>query len=103
MLGVILPGLPTTVFVLLAGYCWAKSSTRFHGWLLCHKVFGKILLDWQERRAMPRFAKYMAWGMMCASGVFLFYRMPADKMWLAYCIGGLCLAISIWMAKLPDA
>lgn len=103
MLGVILPGLPTTVFVLLAGYCWAKSSTRFHDWLLRHKVFGKILLDWQERRAMPRFAKYMAWGMMCASSVFLFYRMPADKMWLAYCIGGLCLAISIWMAKLPDA
>lgn len=103
VLGMILPGLPTTVFILLAGYSWAKSSVRFHNWLLRHKIFGKMLLDWQERRAMPRFAKYMAWGMMCASSVFLFYGLPADKLWIAFLISGLCLVTSIWMARLPDA
>lgn len=103
ILGVVVPGLPTTVFILLAGYSWAKSSVRFHGWLMRHKIFGKMLADWQERRAMPRFAKYMAWGMMGVSCVFLFYRLPADKLWMAVLTSAICLAVGIWMARLPDA
>ena len=103
ILGAVIPGLPTTVFILLAGYCWAKSSLRFHTWLMRHKIFGKMLTDWQERRAMPRFAKYMAWGMMCASSVFLFYKLPSDKLWVAIITSIICLITSIWMARLPDA
>lgn len=103
VIGMILPAMPTTVFVLLAGYCWAKSSTRFYRWLMRHKLFGKMMRDWQERRAMPRFAKYMAWGMMGLSNVVLIYRLPADKWWVAMVVGTLCLATAIWMARLPDA
>lgn len=103
ILGAILPGLPTTVFILLAGYCWAKSSVRFHNWLMRHKIFGKMLTDWQERRAMPRFAKYLAWGMMGVSSAVLFYRLPSDKLWIAVLTGAICLATGIWMARLPDA
>lgn len=103
ILGAILPGMPTTVFILLAGYCWAKSSRRFHGWLLRHKVFGKMLIDWEERRAMPRFAKYLAWSMMAMSSAFLFYKLPNDKLWIALITTIICLITSIWMARLPDA
>lgn len=103
ILGVILPGMPTTVFILLAGYCWAKSSRRFHNWLLRHKIFGKMLKDWQERRAMPRFAKYLAWSMMGISSAFLWYRLPHDKLWVAGVVSVLCLLTAIWMARLPDA
>ncbi|MDO5050122.1 MAG: YbaN family protein [Moraxella equi] len=103
ILGAILPGMPTTVFILLAGYCWAKSSRRFHGWLIRHKIFGKMLIDWEERRAMPRFAKYLAWSMMTASSAFLFWRLPADKLWVAVLTSILCLATAIWMYRLPDA
>ncbi|MFL1732627.1 YbaN family protein [Moraxella oculi] len=103
ILGVVLPGLPTTVFVLLAGYCWSRSSDRFHDYLLRHRVFGKVLSDWERHRAMPRFAKYLAWGMMMLSCVILAYRLPADWMWVVVLVGVICLAVSIWMAKLPDA
>lgn len=103
ILGVILPGMPTTVFVLLAGYSWAKSSRRFHGWLMRHRIFGKMLTDWEQRRAMPRFAKYLAWGMMSISSAFLFYKLPADKLWIAVLTSILCLITAIWMARLPDA
>lgn len=103
ILGAIVRGLPTTVFILLAGYCWAKSSRRFYGWLMHHKIFGKMLIDWQERRAMPRFAKYMAWSMMSVSNVFLFYRLPSDMWWLMVLIAGVCLLTAVWMAKLPNA
>lgn len=103
ILGVILPGMPTTVFIILAGYCWAKSSRRFYQWLLNHKIFGKMLIDWQERRAMPKVAKYIAWSMMAFSSALMFYRMPPDKMWIAFLVAGFSLAVSIWMAKLPNA
>ena len=103
ILGVILPGVPTTVFILLAGYCWARSSRRFHGYLMGHKLFGKMLSDWEERRAIPRFAKYLAWGMMTMSSVFLFWRLPDDKLWVAVLSSGICLVTAIWMYRLPDA
>ncbi|MDO4440716.1 MAG: YbaN family protein [Moraxella sp.] len=103
IVGVIVPGMPTTVFILLAGYCWAKSSRRFHRWLLNHKIFGKMLKDWQERRAMPRFAKYLAWGMMSLSCVLMLFRLPDDKLWLGGVLSLLCLGVGIWMARLPDA
>lgn len=62
-----------------------------------------MLTDWQERRAMPRFAKYLAWGMMGVSSAVLFYRLPSDKLWIAVLTGAICLATGIWMARLPDA
>lgn len=103
IIGVIVPGMPTTVFVLLAGYCWAKSSKRFYEWLLNHRLFGKMLKDWEERHAMPRFAKYLAWGMMSVSCSILFWRLPADKLWVAIVTSVICLASAIWMARLPNA
>lgn len=103
ILGIILPGVPTTVFILLAGYCWAKSSKRFHEWLLRHKLFGKILKDWEEKRAIPRFAKYLAWSMMTLSSALLYYTLPREKLWIAVMVTCICLISAIWMAKFPDA
>lgn len=103
ILGAFLPVLPTTVFILLAGYCWARSSERFYHWLANHKVFGKMLKDWEERRAMPRFAKYLAWAMMGLSCAFLFWRLPADKLWVAIVATTICVASAVWIARLPDA
>ena len=103
LLGVIVPGLPTTVFVLLAGFCWAKSSERFYRWLANHKVFGKMLKDWQERRAMPRFAKYLAWLMMGLSMMILYVILPNERLWIWALATLSCVVTAIWMARLPDA
>lgn len=103
LIGVVVPGMPTTVFVLLAGYCWARSSKRFYDYLLSHQVFGKMLTDWQERRAMPRFAKYLAWTMMAISTVVMFIRLPDDWLWLGVVMAVVSVLVAIWMARLPDA
>ncbi len=55
--GVVLPLLPTTPFVLLAAYCFARSSPRLHDWLLGHRIFGPMIRDWTEHRAIPPRAK----------------------------------------------
>lgn len=59
-LGVVLPLLPTTPFLLLAAWCFARSSPRFHYWLLYRSWFGSYLRHWQQHRALPPGAKLRA-------------------------------------------
>ncbi|HFD7740201.1 MULTISPECIES: DUF454 family protein [Serratia] len=59
-LGVALPLLPTTPFLLLAAWCFARSSPRFHHWLLHRSWFGPYLRHWQQHRALPPGAKWKA-------------------------------------------
>lgn len=60
IIGIFLPLLPTTPFVLLAAWCFSKSSKRFHTWLLNHKFFGPIVHDWQSSDGIPRRARNRA-------------------------------------------
>jgi uncharacterized membrane protein YbaN (DUF454 family) len=64
LLGVVLPVLPTTPFLLLAAGCFAKSSPRLHRWLLGHPVFGPPIRNWEENGAISRPAKRLAMGSM---------------------------------------
>lgn len=52
-LGVIVPLLPTTPFLILAALCFYKSSQRFYAWLYTNRLFGKYLLDYREKKGVP--------------------------------------------------
>lgn len=67
VLGVFLPVLPATPFVLLAAACFARGSERFHDWLMSHPRLGPIVHDWQRHRSIPLRAKILAIAMMWIS------------------------------------
>ncbi|MEI6419332.1 MAG: YbaN family protein [Sphingomonadales bacterium] len=64
--GVVLPLLPTTPFVLLAAWCFARSSPRLHDWLLAHRLFGPLISNWRQHRAISRTAKRASLASMAA-------------------------------------
>jgi hypothetical protein len=69
--GTVVPGLPTTPFMLLALWAFSKSSQRFHDWLYAHRVFGPPLRQWRSHRVIPGTAKLLAIATMTVSFVYL--------------------------------
>lgn len=60
LIGIPLPGLPTVPFMILAAFCFARSSERVHTWLMTHPTLGPPIKDWQERGAIRKRAKIYA-------------------------------------------
>lgn len=60
LIGIVIPILPTTPLVILAGFCFGKSSPKLHHWLLTNPYFGRYLLDYQKGNGVPFRIKWMA-------------------------------------------
>ena len=58
--GILIPGLPTTVFILIAAWAFSKCSDRFTNWLENHRLFGPMILNWKTYRGLSRRAKKLA-------------------------------------------
>lgn len=73
LVGAFLPVMPTTPFMLLALWAFARSSQRFHDWLYYHTVFGPPLQKWTQFRVIPPLAKIMSVSMMSASFIYVLW------------------------------
>lgn len=100
VIGVFVPGLPTTVFILIAGWAAARSSPRFHNWLESHSLFGPMLRDWRKYGAVSRRAKITATMMMAACAVILF--VTTSRMWVAEIITGVMAIVLMWLWRRPE-
>ncbi len=67
MIGAVLPLLPTVPFLLLATFCFARSSPTLHEWLITHETYGPHILAWQENGAISLRAKRLATGTIAAT------------------------------------
>lgn len=63
-IGVVVPGLPTTLFLILAAACYIRSSQRLYDWLINNKTFGPYLRDYREGKGIPKRAKVLAVSMI---------------------------------------
>lgn len=68
LVGVFLPLLPTTPFVLLAAACFAQSSERMHRWILANETFGPMVRDWEQKRCVSCRVKVIAIASMVVVG-----------------------------------
>ena len=74
LIGLFLPLLPTTPFLILAAFCFSQSSPRFHTWLVNHRWFGPPIRDWEQNRAIRTRYKVLATVMMGGSLTFLLLK-----------------------------
>jgi uncharacterized protein len=93
-IGVVVPGLPTTVFFIIAAACFARSSPRFEQWVLDLPHIGRAVRDYRAGLGMSRRAKAFAISMMLAFGT-LSIVLLRDRVIIAGAIGVL-LAIGVW-------
>lgn len=99
-IGVVLPGLPTTPFVLVAGACFVRASPRAHAWLLASRIFGPALREWEAHHTIPRRAKLIALLMMATSvSVSVWYF--SGRPWLQLAIVGAAAVGIIAIALIP--
>lgn len=96
VLGVFLPVLPTTPFVLLAAAFFARGSARLHHYLLHHKIFGPIIQDWEEHRSMPPGVKPWAFTLLAISFAGSIYAVESAVLRLALAALGIVLALFLW-------
>lgn len=96
--GIFVPLLPTTPFVLLAAFCFSRGSSRCEHWLLTHRLFGPMVRDWRANRAVPLRAKQVASVMMALGSLTAAFKLPLHLAWLpAAC----CAAVAWWLWSLP--
>jgi hypothetical protein len=82
VLGVVLPVVPTTPFMILALWAFARSSQRFHDWLLDHRWFGPGLRRWREHGVIPLRVKITSWVAMAASFAYAAFVTRLSWPWL---------------------
>ena len=100
LVGIVLPGLPTTPFVLLAAWAAARGSTRLHRWLRIHRVFGPMIREWEAQGAVSRRAKWLATLMMAASAAIFFLTAP--KLWMAATGTAIMAVVATWLWLRPE-
>lgn len=99
LLGVLLPGLPTVPFILLSAYAASRGSARLHRWLLRHRLFGPMIVDWQRHGAVSRRAKWAASGAMLACAGVLWWL--ATSPWMAAVPTAIMTCVAAWLWRRP--
>ena len=81
IVGIFLPLLPTTPFLLLAAALWVRSSPRLYAWLLSHRCFGEYIRNFRENRAIPLRAKVFSIVLMWAAMLYCIFGILAGWWW----------------------
>lgn len=99
VIGIVLPLLPTTPFILLSAWCFSQSSKRFHNWLKQHKYFGPIIENWQSDKGIPKKSRNRAIIFMwCGMGLSIFL---VSKFWATLSLICIGICVTIYLLRLP--
>jgi uncharacterized membrane protein YbaN (DUF454 family) len=100
-IGVITPGIPYSIFVVFAAYCFSKGSERMHNWIMNHKLFGPFLTNWGQKRVFPTKMKYFMLAMMSTS-LIIMWLTAVPVRGIIYTAVFMCL-VAIWAWRFPGS
>ena len=99
-IGIFVPGLPTTIFLIIALWAFTKSSTKFRNWLLNHKRFGPILHNWQEHRVVPLRAKILM--VILQISVVIIVQYTFDNLIITLGLTIILVLVAMYVISLPS-
>ena len=100
IIGIFLPLLPTTPFLLLASGCFMRGSQRLHQWLITHPSFGPFIIEWQEKRTIRRPIKIKAMLIMMIS--FTFSISLVSIFWVKCIIAVIGVVLLMWFSRIKS-
>ena len=101
LIGVVLPLLPTTPFIILAAFCFSRSSVKFHRMLLNHRLFGPMIADWEAYGIIPLKVKCLSSSMML---IMISYPILFKDLawWIDACMAATALIALIYVWSKPS-
>ena len=100
-IGFIVPGIPFSIFLVIAAWAFAKSSERLHNWLYNHPWFGEFLTNWTQKQVFPTKGKYAMIIVMSSSLAFLWFT--TYNINAALWSGGFMLLVAWWAWRFPGS
>ena len=99
-IGIFVPGIPTTIFLIIALWAFTKSSKKLRHWLLNHKRFGPILNNWQQHKVVPRRAKILMVVLMTLASILFYYSL--QNLYLTIGLVIILVLVAIYVISLPS-
>jgi len=102
VIGMVLPLLPTTPFLLLSAYFFSKSSKKLHNWLLEHKIFGPIISDWEKYGVIGVKAKVISTVLILSffSYTLIFVNV---EIWIKYIVAATGVGVLAFLLSRPSS
>lgn len=100
IIGIFLPLLPTTPFLLLSAALFARSSTRLYNWLLNHRVLGAFIRNYREDKSVTVRVKIVAISTLWATMLFSIFLVVNEKWWLQVMLGTIATGVTIFIMSL---
>ena len=98
--GTFVPGIPTTIFLIVALWAFARSSKKFHSWLLNHKRFGPILQNWESHKIVPRNAKILMVILQISAVIIFHYSL--QNIYLTVLLAITLIFVARYVLSLPS-
>ncbi len=103
IIGIFVPGLPTTPFMIVAAACFVRSSERCYNWVINNRIFGKAVREYRSGEGMPFKIKVIAWSMMWVFGLYsVLIGIPDTLFYLKLLVLALLIAGTIFIYRIPS-
>ncbi len=102
IIGIFVPILPTTPFLLLTAWLWLRSSQKLYDWLMSHRKLGRYIKDYMEDKTVPAKVKVYTLVLLWASMLFCIFYFLSGRIWLQFLLMSIAIGVSLHVLLLKN-